>query len=55
VTARVTAAVVLSVVVRWGPVTTAVNGTLVARPVRMLPAYGVGAGFNLGHTARLVL
>jgi hypothetical protein len=26
--------VVLSVRVRWGPVMTAVNGTLVARPVR---------------------
>src|SRR4029450_7207528 len=28
------AAVVLSVVVRWGPVRTVVNGTLVARPAR---------------------
>ena len=30
--AQVEAAVVLSVVVRWGPVRTAVNGTVVARP-----------------------
>jgi hypothetical protein len=33
--AQVEAASVLSVVVRWGPVGTAVNGTLVARPARM--------------------
>jgi hypothetical protein len=32
--AQVEAAWALSVVVRWGPVRTAVNGTLVARPVR---------------------
>jgi hypothetical protein len=31
---QVDATVVLSVRVRWGPVMTAVNGTLVARPVR---------------------
>jgi hypothetical protein len=31
-TAQVEAAVVLSVVVRWGPIMTAVNGTVVARP-----------------------
>jgi hypothetical protein len=29
---QVEAALVLSVAVRWGPVMTAVNGTLVARP-----------------------
>jgi hypothetical protein len=33
--AQVTAAVVLSVVVRLGPIRTFVDGTLVARPVRM--------------------
>jgi hypothetical protein len=32
-TAQVEATVALSVVVRWGPVRTAVNGTVVARPV----------------------
>jgi hypothetical protein len=34
----------LSVVVRWGPVMTAVNGTLVARPAgtTMLPPDGDG-------------
>jgi hypothetical protein len=31
---QVEAAVALSMVVRWGPVRTAVNGTLVARPAR---------------------
>ena len=30
-----TAAAVLSVVVRWEPTLTVVNGTLVARPVRL--------------------
>jgi hypothetical protein len=38
--AQVEAASTLSVVVRWGPVMTAVNGTLVARPPRM-PRYPV--------------
>ena len=32
---QVAAAVVLSVVVRWEPTLTVVNGTLVARPVRL--------------------
>jgi hypothetical protein len=36
-TVQVHAVVALSVVVRPGPVTTAVNGTLVARPARMTP------------------
>jgi hypothetical protein len=33
-TAQVEVAVALSVVVRWGPAGTAVNGTVVARPAR---------------------
>jgi hypothetical protein len=42
-TAQVEVAVALSVVVRWGPARTAVNGTVVARPVSrnlMLAATG---------------
>jgi hypothetical protein len=35
---QVMSAVVLSAGVRWGPVSTGVNGTLVARPVRMTMA-----------------
>jgi hypothetical protein len=34
---QVTAAVALSVVVRWEPGRTVVNGTLVAQPVRSTP------------------
>jgi hypothetical protein len=49
-TAQVEAASVLAVVVRWGPVRTAVTGTLLARPVRttwyplapLAPTLGVG-------------
>ena len=49
---QVAAVVVLSVVVRWGPVLTGVNGTLVARPVRttwyslapLAPTLGVEEG-----------
>ena len=33
-TAQVEAALVLSVIIPWGPVRTAVNGTVVARPAR---------------------
>jgi hypothetical protein len=33
-TAQVEVAVALSMIVRWGPVKTAVNGTVVARPAR---------------------
>jgi hypothetical protein len=35
--AQVAVAVALSVVVRWRPFRTAVNGTLVARPLRTTP------------------
>jgi len=44
---QVAAVVVLSVVVRSGPVRTAVNGTLVARPVRMTPGTPWRRRFNL--------
>jgi hypothetical protein len=43
-TAQVEAVLALSVVVRWGPVRTAVNGTLVARPSRMTPVPGRAVG-----------
>jgi hypothetical protein len=42
--AQAEAALVLSVVVRWGSVMTAVNGTLVARPARMIGVQPVGRG-----------
>jgi hypothetical protein len=42
--AQLTAVVVLSVAVRWGPVVTVVNGTLVARPVRATLVQLGGAG-----------
>jgi hypothetical protein len=40
----------LSVVVRWGPVMTAVNGTLVARPPRMtlVSSCAVGSTLTVG-------
>jgi len=41
--AQVEAVTVLSVVVRLGPVKTAVNGTLVARPPRTIPGTGCAA------------
>jgi hypothetical protein len=37
----------LSVVVRWIPIKTAVNGTLVARPPRMTPVFGCAVGSTL--------
>jgi hypothetical protein len=45
--AQVEAALVLSVVVRSGPVRTAVYGTLVARPSRTTLAHSSAAGSNL--------
>jgi hypothetical protein len=42
--AQVEGAWVLSVVVRWGPIMTAVTGTLVARPARMTLANPGAAG-----------
>jgi hypothetical protein len=39
-TAQVAATSALSVVVRWGPFRTAVNGTLVARPSSRTPVLG---------------
>jgi hypothetical protein len=45
--AQVGAAWVLSVVVRWAPIRTAVNGTLVARPPRMTPLSGCTVGSTL--------
>jgi hypothetical protein len=45
---------VLSVVVRWGPVRTVVNGTLVARPSRMTPVPGGAVGSQPGPRARSV-
>jgi hypothetical protein len=51
--AQVEAAVVLSVVVRSGPVRTAVNGTLVARPAETTSARPGSVGTN--STARVRL
>jgi hypothetical protein len=45
----------LSVVVRWEPVRTAVNGTLVARPVRMTLAAPWCRRFNHERRVRLLL
>jgi hypothetical protein len=45
--AQVDAASALSVVVGWGPVRTAVNGTLVARPAWVTPVSGCAVGFTL--------
>jgi hypothetical protein len=42
--AQLTAVEVLSVAVRWGPVVTVMNGTLVARPVRAILVQLGGAG-----------
>ena len=47
-TVQVTAAVVLSVVVRWEPIGTALSGTLVARPPRS-PVSGCAVGFTLTY------
>jgi hypothetical protein len=46
--------VVLSVVVRWGPVMTAVNGMLVARPVRVTSIQWC-CWLHLDRRVRLVL
>jgi hypothetical protein len=51
---QVAAVVVLSVSVRWGPVETAVNGTVVARPARATLAQGAAVGFNLDRWVRSV-
>jgi hypothetical protein len=52
--AQVGAASVLSVVVRWGPVRTAVNGTLVARPPRDDPGIRLRRWFHPDPTVRRV-
>jgi hypothetical protein len=54
-TAQVEAAVALSVVVRSGPVRTAVNGTLVARPVRTDPVHRGAVGSTFDRKVRPVL
>jgi hypothetical protein len=54
-TAEVTTVVVLSVVVRLGPVMTAVNGTLVARPVRLTRHTVVPLAPHLDRRVRPVL
>jgi hypothetical protein len=46
-TVQVEEASALSVVVRWIPIKTAVNGTLVARPPRMTPLFGCAVGSTL--------
>jgi hypothetical protein len=53
--AQVEATVVLSVVVRSGPVKTAVNGTVVARPARVKPIQSWRRPYQLGRWARPVL
>jgi hypothetical protein len=44
---QVEEALALSVVVRWEPVRTALNGRVVARPPRMTPASGCAVGSTL--------
>jgi hypothetical protein len=48
--AQVVPAVLLSVAIRWGPVMTAVNSTLVARPARTIavPGCAVGSAMAVG-------
>jgi hypothetical protein len=52
--AQVEAAVVLSVVVRWGPVKPAVNGTVVARLARVKLIQSWRRRYQLGRWVRPV-
>jgi hypothetical protein len=53
--ALVERATALSVVVRWGPFRTSVNGTLVARPLRMTPSNPSCLRFHPDRRVRPVL
>jgi hypothetical protein len=53
-TAQVEVELALSVAARWGPVMTAVNGTLGARPARTTMLPPAGDGFQLGWRVRPV-
>jgi hypothetical protein len=54
-TVQVEEASALSVIVRWEPIKTAVNGTLVARTPRMTPVSGCAVGSTLDRRGRPVL
>jgi hypothetical protein len=53
--AQLTAVVVLSVAVRWEPTLTLVNGTLVARPVRLTWLHGGVVGSQFDRRVSVVL